>query len=117
MSINPTVADVVGELREFVKERDWQQYHDLKNLSMLLASEAGELLSELRWIRSDEIDRWIERADNRARVARELGDVGIALLLLCDRLEMDVLNLVRQKIEENRATYPATASRGMADRP
>ena len=49
---------VRGELRSFVAEREWEQFHDPKNLAMAAASEAGELLAEYRWVPSGELDSW-----------------------------------------------------------
>ena len=69
-------------LREFVAEREWEQFHDPKNLAMAVVSEAGELAAEYRWLRSDEVDEWSAKPENRERVAAEAADVGIASVLL-----------------------------------
>jgi NTP pyrophosphatase (non-canonical NTP hydrolase) len=106
--------DIVAELRRFVAERDWAQFHDPKNLAMLLASEAGELVAEYRWVKSDEADARSHEPAARARIAAEVGDVGIALLLLCDRIGLDLVAAMRTKLEANRAKYPAEAWRGRA---
>jgi NTP pyrophosphatase (non-canonical NTP hydrolase) len=107
----------VPVLRAFVAERDWGQFHDPKNLCMLLASEVGELLAEYRWVSNEESDPASRRADLRARVAAEIGDVGIALLLLCDRIGIDLGEAMAAKLERNRLKYPADQVRGRADPP
>jgi dCTP diphosphatase len=107
----------VGELRRFVAEREWAQFHDPKNLAMLLASEAGELLAEYRWVPGAEADARSREAAPRARIADEIGDVGIALLLLCDRIGIDLLKTMSDKLAKNRARYPVEAARGKAERP
>ena len=81
--------DLLRELRAFVAEREWGQFHDPKNLAMLLASEAGELCAEYRWVRNEEADR-CRASPGPAAVAAEVGDVGLALLLLCDRIGLDL---------------------------
>jgi NTP pyrophosphatase (non-canonical NTP hydrolase) len=111
------IETVVSELRRFVAERDWGQFHDPKNLAMLVASEAGELLAEYRWVAGSAADGHSQNGEARARIADEIGDVGIALLLLCDRIGLDLLEAVRSKLERNRARYPVDASRGRAERP
>jgi NTP pyrophosphatase (non-canonical NTP hydrolase) len=111
------LESVVRELRAFVAERDWSQFHDPKNLAMAVGSEAGELLAEYRWVRSDEADRWSREEKNRDRVEREAADVAIALLLLCDRVGIDLVDAIRRKIGENGKKYPVKLSRGRADRP
>jgi NTP pyrophosphatase (non-canonical NTP hydrolase) len=108
---------LVEELRAFVAEREWGQFHDPKNLAMLLASEAGELLAEYRWVRNDDADAFSRDPAARARVAAEVGDVGLSLLLLCDRLGLDLVAVMRDKLAGNRRKYPVELSRGRSDRP
>ena len=109
--------DLVGALRRFTAERDWQQFHDPKNLAMLLASEAGELLAEYRWVRGDQADAHSQEPGPRARIAAEVADVGIALLLLCDRIGLDLTRAIAGKLAQNAARYPVERSRGRAERP
>jgi dCTP diphosphatase len=108
---------ILQELRDFVTERDWGQFHDPKNLAMLVASEAGELLAEYRWVRNEESDSYSRDPHNRNKIAVEVADVGISLLLLCDRIEIDLLQAIREKLKVNQKNYPAAASRGQRDRP
>src|SRR5262245_32661278 len=108
---------LVADLRQFVAERDWQQFHDPKNLAMLLASECGELCAEYRWVAGSDADRFSREPEGRSRIAAEIGDVGIALLLLCDRIQVDLLQAMRDKLAVNRQKYPVSESRGNADRP
>jgi dCTP diphosphatase len=110
-------ASLIEELRTFVAERDWSQFHDPKNLAMLLASEAGELLAEYRWVRNDQSDAFSRDPQARQRIAAEIGDVGIALALLCDRIGMDLAAAMREKLARNRQRYPVEHSRGKAARP
>ncbi len=110
-------ASLVEELRGFVAERDWGQFHDPKNLAMLLASEAGELLAEYRWISSDQADAFSREPEARQRIADEIGDVGIALLLLCDRTGIDLQAAMRDKLARNRLRYPVELAKGRAARP
>ena len=109
--------DLLAELRAFVAERDWAQFHDPKNLAMLLGSEVGELLAEYRWVPSQDADAVSREPAARARIAAEIGDVGIALVLLCDRIGLDLVAAMRDKLARNRAKYPVETSRGRADRP
>jgi dCTP diphosphatase len=110
-------ASLVEELRAFVAERDWSQFHDPKNLAMLLASEAGELLAEYRWIANQQADEFSREPEARQRIASEIGDVGIALFLLCDRTGIDLQTAMRDKLARNRNRYPVELSKGRATRP
>ena len=105
------------QLRTFVAEREWEQFHDPKNLAMAVASEAGELVAEYRWISNADADEWSRNPENRERVSMEAADVGIALLLLCERLGIDLVDAVRTKIVVNERNYPADQARGRHSRP
>src|SRR3954452_22835941 len=109
--------ELIEELREFVRERDWQQFHDPKNLAMLVASEAGELVAEYRWVKGDAADAHSREPAARARIAAEIADVGIALVLLCDRIGLDLPQAMTDKLAGNAERYPVATSRGRADRP
>jgi NTP pyrophosphatase (non-canonical NTP hydrolase) len=112
----PDLSDLIDELRRFVAEREWAQFHDPKNLAMLVGSEAGELLAEYRWVRNEDADAHSRAPEARARIAAEIGDVGIALLLLCDRIGLDPIAAMREKLEVNRRKYPVETARGRADK-
>jgi NTP pyrophosphatase (non-canonical NTP hydrolase) len=105
------------EQRAFVAERDWTQFHDPKNLAMLVASEAGELVGELRWVPSADADAFARAEPQRSRIAAEVADVTIAVLLLADRMGLDLVAAVRDKLAVNRRNYPPALVRGSADRP
>lgn len=113
----PTLEELTVALRQFVADRDWQQFHDPKNLSMLVASEAGELVAEYRWVRGGEADAHSREPAARARIAAEVADVAIALLLLCDRVGLDLPRAIEDKLATNATRYPVEASRGRSERP
>lgn len=98
--------EVLTELRAFVAERDWAQFHTPENLAKSIAIEAGELLEEFQW--SAEADR--------ERVLAELADVLTYALLLADRLGADPAEIIRGKLAETRAKYPADLARGRSEK-
>jgi dCTP diphosphatase len=119
-SASPSSRDLEGlvrDLRAFVAARDWRQFHDPKNLAMLVASEAGELVAEYRWVRGDEADAVSREPAARARIADEVADVGIGLLLLCDRIGLDLVDAMRTKLAKNGERYPVVEAKGKAERP
>ena len=111
------LEDLVRDLRAFAAARDWGQYHDPKNLAMLVASEAGELVAEYRWVRGDEADAHSSEPEARARIAAEIADVGLGLLLLCDRIGLDFVAACKHKLARNAERYPVESSKGKAERP
>ena len=93
-------------IRAFVAERDWEPYHDPKNLAMAVASEAGELCAELRWVASEDADAHCAREDVRPRIEDEAADVAICLLMFCDRVGIDLEAAMRRKLLKNAEKYP-----------
>jgi NTP pyrophosphatase (non-canonical NTP hydrolase) len=73
---------------------------------MLIASEAGELLAEVRWISGDESDQMLTNPDVRTRVEHEIADIMIGVLIFCDRVGIDLWQAVEEKIEINNGNYP-----------
>jgi dCTP diphosphatase len=108
---------VMKDICGFVEEREWQAFHDPKNLAMAIASEAGELIAEYRWVSNADADRLTASDDHRRRVSAEAADIGIALLLFCDRVGVDLFQAIEEKMVINRRNYPVDLSRGHAERP
>lgn len=110
------IADLQARLRDFTRERDWEQFHNPKNLTMALAAEVGELLEIFQWLTPDQAADVMEgeRSDD---VRDELADVTIYLLRLADVLGVDLANVARSKIAHNESRYPVSHVRGRADVP
>lgn len=107
-----SLDDLKRRLRDFARERDWEQFHSPKNLAMALIVEAGELVEHFQWLtgaQSEELD-----APQREAVALELADVFIYLVRLADRLDVDLLDTAQRKIALNAQRYPADKVRGSA---
>lgn len=109
----PDRLDVLMEdIRAFVAEREWEGFHDPKNLAMAVASEAGELLSELRWVPGDQADAHCQKPDERERVANEIADVAVCLFMLADRIGLDLPAACHRKLAANREKYPIEEWKG-----
>lgn len=117
LAMTDRLDDLMLQLKAYVDERDWSQFHDPKNLAMLISSEAGELLAEYRWVRSEDADAYTEDPAARARVEGEIADVAIALLNLCARLKVDLPTAVLDKLVVIRRNYPVDVVRGTSVRP
>ncbi len=70
-----TVGELRREMAAFIRERDWEQFHDPKNLSMAIATEAAELMEHFRWIKNDSSRDWVKDPKVKAEVAEELADI------------------------------------------
>ncbi len=110
------VDELRSRLREFARERDWEQFHTPKNLAMALAGEVGELLEIFQWLPPEEATEVMDsgRADD---VRDELADVTIYLVRLADMLGVDLLEVAHTKLERNRGRFPPGDVRGRADVP
>src|SRR5215470_5523304 len=101
-----------AQLRAFVAEREWDRFHNPKNLAMALAGEAGELIAHFQWLTPEEADHLA--ADARAEVELEIADVLIFLVELADRLGVDPLVAAEKKLALNALRYPVEKARGNA---
>ena len=107
---NVSVEDLKEEMRQFVAERDWRQFHSPKNLSMSIAIEAAELMEHFQWLTQDQ-SRQLDDASTQ-QVGEELADVLCYALAMANELELDIAKTVREKMEKNRSKYPAEQFRG-----
>ena len=101
------LAGLKERLRDFATARDWEQFHTPKNLAMALVAEAAEVVEHFQWLtpgESAQLD-----PDKRGAVALELADVLLYLVMLADRLDIDLAEAARRKILINEARFPAGA--------
>jgi len=106
------LPSLAKHLQKFAADRDWDKYHTPKNLAMALTGEAGELAAEFQWLTEEQSVRL--DALKRARVEEELADVMLYLVRLADKLEIDLMEAAKRKIEINEARYPAEKVFGSA---
>ena len=101
-------------LQEFADERDWNQFHSPKNLSMALIAEAAELVEHFQWVSEDDSYKLSE--DKLGEVGDELADIFLYLARLSDRLGIDLEKASLNKIENNRLKYPAEKVKGSSQK-
>ena len=112
MQGDDNLSKLNAALADFVEERDWEQFHNPKNLAMALAAEAGELLEHFQWLSAAEADSL--GSTQRHEVAMEMADILMFLLRLADRLQVDLVKAAEEKLESNRLRYPVEKARGRA---
>lgn len=91
------IADLQKLIEDFANERDWSKYHTAKNLALALGSEVGELQAEFRWLSENE-DISPKKI---TEIKNEIADVGIFLLRLADVLDIDLNEVIRNKLKNN----------------
>ena len=101
------------KLKEFAEERDWEQFHDPKNLSMALSVEVAELVEIFQWSKTGGLDE-IKNPKTRKEIEKEIADIFNYLIKLVDLLDMDLEKAALEKIEENANKYPVLKVKGIA---
>ena len=104
------LIELIERINGFAAERDWDQYHSPKNLSMALIAEAAELVEHFQWLTEEQSDNL--SSDNLAEVRLELADIFVYLLRLSERLGVDLVQAAHHKIELNEQKYPAEQVKG-----
>ena len=98
------MKELMNNLIKFQTERDWKQFHTPENLAKSISIEAAELLEHFQW--GKEYDE--------SEVADELSDVLIYCMYLADSLNLDIKEIIRNKMKKNAIKYPISKSKGNA---
>jgi NTP pyrophosphatase (non-canonical NTP hydrolase) len=110
MKSNLSLVDLQNQIRKFCDDRDWDQFHNPKDLSISLSLEAAEVLEHFQWKSAEEMAR--HAIDNKEAVGEELADVFYWLLLLANKLDVDLVQAFQAKMEKNAAKYPVEKAKG-----
>ncbi len=107
-----TVRQLRDHLTRFMEEREWDRYHNPKDLAIALAVEAGELLDLFQWKTVEEVD--LNDAAFREALEDEIADVFIYTLHLTNAIGGDLSDIASRKIAKNAEKYPVDRDRGKA---
>jgi len=111
-----TLAEIKTRVLAFAQERDWEQFHSPKNLSMALTAEAGELMEHFLWA-TPEASRSISQDPvKRKKIEEELADVVIYALEFANMTGIDVAAAIETKMAANAAKYPVEKAKGRSDK-
>lgn len=100
------IEEMTRELIRFRNDRDWEQFHNPKDLALAISVEAGELLEQFLWKKADEA--------NPEKVKEEIADILAFTLLLAEKYKFDVRQIVLDKIKANGLKYPVAKAKGNA---
>ncbi|MCP4476023.1 MAG: nucleotide pyrophosphohydrolase [Gammaproteobacteria bacterium] len=101
-------------LRHFDSIRDWQQFHSLKNLAISVACESGELLELFQWLSDEEINSAISKKEFKQAVGHEIADIIMYMMRISDKLDINLSQVIADKITINQRRYPAERVKGSA---
>lgn len=107
-----TVDELRREIAAFIHERDWEQFHDPKNLSMAIATEAAELMEHFRWTKNDASRDLVADPATQQAIAEELADILAFALSFANAAGIDISSTLRAKMAKNARKYPADQYRG-----
>jgi dCTP diphosphatase len=111
-----TIAELKSRVLAFARERDWEQFHAPKNLSMALAAEAGELMEHFLWSTPEASRAVVNDPAKRAKIAEELADVVIYALEFANVTGLDVAAVIEAKMAANGQKYPVEKAKGRSDK-
>ena len=111
-----TLAEIKSRVLAFARERDWEQFHSPKNLSMALAAEAGELMEHFLWATPESSRTITQDPVKRKKIEEELADVVIYALEFSNMTGIDVAAVIETKMAANAAKYPVEKAKGRSDK-
>lgn len=103
--------ETINEILKFRDDRDWKQFHNPKDLAISISLEAAELLEVFQWSGSDTSDE-----GKQEKIREELADVINYCVLLADACNLDLDEIVLEKIKRNNEKYPVEKSKGKSDK-
>jgi NTP pyrophosphatase (non-canonical NTP hydrolase) len=100
------IEAILAELRKFNQERDWDQFHNGKDLALALSIEAGELNEAFLWKDAKDV--------NVEKVREELADIFNYAILIADKYNLDIKQIIFDKLRRNAEKYPVDKAYGSA---
>lgn len=109
------VDQILKQFNQFADERDWDQFHTIKNLSMALSVEASELLELFQWAKEEEILSWVKDDPvKKQQISEEVADIFMYLLKIADKAEINLESAIQEKMKKNAEKYPVEKAKGNA---
>ncbi|MGB0344940.1 MAG: nucleotide pyrophosphohydrolase [Coraliomargarita sp.] len=110
------LQEIKDRVLAFARERDWEQFHSPKNLSMAIAAEAAELMEHFLWQSPDQSHGDMEAKELREKVEQELADIFIFAIEFANVTGMDISGIIEAKMKRNAEKYPVEKARGRSEK-
>ena len=107
-----TLEQLKEKVKGFCSERDWDQYHNAKELSIGISTEASELLQHFRFKSGSEVEQAMANPQTKAKIVEEIADILFFLIRLSQRYEIDLSTALAAKLKTNAIRYPVEKARG-----
>ncbi|HEV7453973.1 MAG TPA: nucleotide pyrophosphohydrolase [Candidatus Saccharimonadales bacterium] len=105
-----SLTDLQKIIRKFCDDRDWDQFHNPKDLSISMMLEAAEVLEHFQWKNLEEMT--VYSKEHKADIAEEIADVFYWVLLLSNKLDIDLVEAFQKKMAKNEQKYPVSKAKG-----
>jgi NTP pyrophosphatase (non-canonical NTP hydrolase) len=112
MDSEATLEDLKKSVKKFCEDRDWDQYHNAKDLAIGVITESSELLENFRFKSEKEIEEMFKSEVKKEHISEEMADILYFLLRLAQRYDVDLSSELNKKIIRNEKKYPIEKSRG-----
>lgn len=112
MDRDTKIEDIKNMVRLFCEEREWDQFHGIKDLAIGAATESAELLEIFRFKSEEQIKTLLSDTKTREDIADELADVFFFVARIAQKYDFDLASAVEQKMKKNRQKYPVEKARG-----
>jgi NTP pyrophosphatase (non-canonical NTP hydrolase) len=113
MDKNTSIEQLKLAVKVFCEERDWDQYHNAKDLSIGIITEASEILEQFRFKSEEEVEQMFRDQKKRKEITEEMADVLYFILRLAQRYDIDMSDELIEKIEKNEKKYPINKVKGL----
>ena len=110
------IQQIKDRVLSFAKERDWEQFHSPKNLSMAIGAEAAELMEHFLWQSAEQSRVDVEEPKLRAKVEEELADIFIFAIQFANVSKIDLSAAIEEKMKRNGEKYPVEKAKGRSDK-
>ena len=110
----PDINQLTERIQNFIKERDWNQFHNPKDLALSLVLESAEVMEHFQWKNNEEMQEYIKSHKNE--IGEELADVLYWVLLMSHDLDIDIKKAFEDKMLKNEAKYPINKAKGKHDK-
>lgn len=114
VEINHKINEIIKKLILFRNVRKWKKFHNPKNLAISISLEAAELLEHFQWKNLEESTKFAQ--ENKKKISDEIADLLIYILYLCNDLDINFLEAINRKIEENNIKYPVDKFKGKSNK-
>lgn len=111
---NVTIHELIANIRDFLRDRDWEKFHNPKDLAESICVESAELLQLFQWMKPKESEQFKDKPAKMRQIKEELADVVIYCLSMASTLDIDLTIAILQKIEQNKEKYPVDRYKGKA---